>query len=103
VAAGLGASVIGSAIIPAGGVRGYGTTPTYLALDLKFALGASSGPQHLVFSQGSNLYVLPAALKLVNSDPPSISSVDPDGNGNVVVTGSNFASDSQVYFYGLPA
>jgi uncharacterized protein (TIGR03437 family) len=103
VAAGLGASVIGSAIIPAGGVRGYGTTPTYLALDLKFALGASSGPQHFVFTQGNNLYVLPAALKLVNSDPPSISSVDPDGNGNVVVTGSNFASDSQVYFDGLPA
>jgi uncharacterized protein (TIGR03437 family) len=102
-AAGLGASVIGSAIIPASGVRGYGTTPTYLALDLKFALGASSGPQHFVFSQGSDLYVLPAALQLVNTDPPSISSVDTDQNGNVVVTGSNFASDSQVYFDGLPA
>ncbi len=102
-AAGLGASVIGSAIIPAGGVRGYGTTPTYLALDLKFALGASSGPQHLVFSQGSYLYVLPAALRLVSADPPSIGSVDTDGNGNVVVTGSNFASDSVIYFDGLPA
>jgi len=42
-------------------------------------------------------------LKLVNSDPPSVSSVDTDENGNVVVTGSNFASDSQVYFDGLPA
>jgi len=102
-AAGLGASVIGSAIIPAGGVRAYGTTPTYLALDLKFGLGASSGPQHFVFSQGTSLYVLPAALKLVNSDPPSVSSVDTDENGNVAVTGSNFASDSQVYFDGLPA
>lgn len=102
-AAGLGASVIGSATIPAGGVRGYGTTPTYLALDLKFALGASSGPQYFVFAQGSDLYVLPAALQLVNSDPPSISSVDTDEDGNVVVTGSNFASDSQVYFDGLPA
>ena len=101
--AGLGASVIGSATIPAGGVRGYGTTPTYLALDLKMALGASSGPQHLVFSLGNDLYVLPAALKLVNSDPPSISSVDTDADGNVVVTGTNFASDSQVYFDGLPA
>jgi len=102
-ATGLGASVIGSAIIPAGGVRGYGTTPTYLAIDLKFALGASSGPQHFVFSLGSYLYVLPAALRLVTSDPPSISSVGTDGNGNVVVTGANFASDSQVYFDGLPA
>jgi len=100
---GLGASVIGSAMIPPGGLRGYGTTPTYLALDLKFALGASSGPQHFVFSLGSDLYVLPSALKLVSSDPPSIGSVDTDGNGNVVVTGSNFASDSQVYFDGLPA
>jgi len=56
-----------------------------------------------VFSLGSNVFVLPSALKLVSSDPPSISSVDTDGNGNVVVTGSNFASDSQVYFDGLPA
>ncbi len=102
-AAGLGATVIGSAIIPAGGVRGYGTTPTYLALDLKFALGASAGPQHFVFSLGSDLYVLPSGLQLVNNDPPSISSVTTDDNGNVVVTGSNFASDSQVYFDGLPA
>jgi uncharacterized protein (TIGR03437 family) len=47
--------------------------------------------------------VLPAGLKLTKIDPPSIASVATDATGNVVVTGTNFASDSQVYFDGLPA
>jgi uncharacterized protein (TIGR03437 family) len=102
-ATGLGVSVLGSAFIPAGGVRSYGSTPTYLALDLKFTLGASTGPQHLIISLGSGVYVLPSGLNLVQNDPPSVTSVTTDGSGNVVVTGSNFKPDSQVYFDGLAA
>ena len=102
-ALGLGVSVLGSAFIPAGGVRGYGSTPTYLALDLKFTLGATTGPQHFIFSQGSGIYVLPSGVNLAQNDPPAVASVATDGNGNVVVTGSNFKPDSQVYFDGLPA
>ena len=63
VAAGLGVSILGSAFIPAGGVRGYGSTPTYLALDLKFTLGSTSGPQHVIISQGSGIYVLPSGAE----------------------------------------
>ena len=103
LAAGLSASILGTAFLAPGGVRAYGTTPTYLALDLMFGLVTPAGPQHIVLSQGGNVYVLPAGLKLTKSDPPSISSVSTDATGNVVVTGTNFAPDSQVYFDGLPA
>jgi len=100
---GLGVSVLGSAVIPNGGVQGYGSTPTYLALDLNFTFAAATGPQHFIFSEGSGIYVLPAGLHLVKSDPPSVSGISTDGSGNVVVSGSNFAPDSQVYFDGQPA
>jgi uncharacterized protein (TIGR03437 family) len=102
VATGLSASILGGAFLAPGGVRAYGTTPTYLALDLMFGLASPAGPQHIVLSQGGNVYVLPAGLKVTKSDPPSISSVSTGATGNVVVTGTNFASGSQVYFDGLP-
>jgi len=70
---------------------------------VKFTLGTSPGPQHLVFSQGNGLYVLPAGLKLVDRDPPTITSVSTDTSGDVLVTGSHFAGDSQIYFDGVPA
>jgi len=101
--AGLSASVLGTAFLAPGGLRAYGTTPTYLALDLMFGLVTPTGPQHIVFSDSGNVYVLPAGIKLTKTDPPSISSVSTDATGNVVVTGTNFAPDSQVYFDGLPA
>jgi len=103
VAPGLGLSILGSAFIRPGGLRGYGSTPTYLAIDLGFTLGASTGPQHFVFSQGGALYVLPGALNLVKVDPPSIAGVATDSSGNAVVTGANFQPDSVIYFDGQPA
>jgi uncharacterized protein (TIGR03437 family) len=102
-ASGLSVAVLGSGFIQAGGVYGYGTTPTYLAIPLNFILGATPGPQHFIFSEGNNVYVLPRGLNLVNSDPPSVESVTTDGSGNAVVTGSNFTPQSQVYFDGVPA
>lgn len=100
---GLGLSILGSAFIRPGGLRGYGSTPTYLAIDLGFTLGAATGPQHFIFSQNGSLYVLPGALNLVKIDPPSIASVATDASGNVTVTGSHFTPATQVYFDGLPA
>lgn len=103
LAPGLGVSVVGSALIPPGGVRPYGTTPTYLALDINFGLGASAGPLHFIFSQGTGVHVLPRGLNVVRSDPPTIDTIAPDTDGNVLITGSHFAADSQVYFDGLAA
>ena len=102
-AAGLNVASLGFTSVPAGGFYGYGTTPTYLAMNLNFSLGATPGQQHFIFTVANSAYVLPRGLNLVNSDPPTISNVGPDGNGNLVVTGSNFTPQSQVYFDGLAA
>lgn len=87
---------------------GYGDADqTYLAAYLQFSLAANPGPQHLFFSQGSDLYVLPSALHLTSKSPPVVNSVkaatDDDGNPVVAVSGSNFTPDNVVYFDGLPA
>ncbi|MGI8989267.1 MAG: IPT/TIG domain-containing protein [Bryobacteraceae bacterium] len=94
----------GSAYLP-NGVRPYSPdgVNTYLALDVRLALGVTPGPQHLIFSQPDYVYVLPSGLDLVQKQPPSVSTVASNGDGTVTVTGTNFASDSQIYFDGLPA
>ncbi len=101
--AGLNVTALGSSFIPAGGVYGYGTTPTYLAINLNFFGTAVPGPQHFVFADDNTAYVLPRGLNLVTSDPPSVASTVADGNGNLLVTGANFTPQSEVYFDGLPA
>ncbi|MDQ6666008.1 MAG: IPT/TIG domain-containing protein, partial [Acidobacteriota bacterium] len=93
----------GSAYLP-NGIRPYTADGnTYLALDVRVALGVTPGPQHLIFSQPDYVYVLPSGLNLVQKQPPAVSSVASNGDGTVTVTGTNFASDSQIYFDGLPA
>ncbi|MDQ2899759.1 MAG: matrixin family metalloprotease [Acidobacteriota bacterium] len=93
----------GSAYLP-NGIRPYSADGnTYLALDVRLALGVTPGPQHLIFSQPDFVYVLPSGLNLVQKQPPSVSTVASNGDGTVTVTGTNFASDSQIYFDGLPA
>lgn len=107
----LGVQVIGGAArIAANGIRAYGSPETFLALDLQFSLSSGfsgPGPTHLLFSSANDIYVLPAALKLVQRPPPSISSVTPgfDGNGTrtATLTGSNLTAESQIFFDSLPA
>lgn len=99
---GLNVTTLGSSDIPAGGFYGYGSTPTYLAINLNFPSTATPGPQHFVFTEDNSAYVLPRGLNLVSGDPPTVTASAPDGNGNLLVTGSNFTSQSQVYFDGLP-
>ncbi len=100
--AGLNVTALGSSFLSSSGVYGYGTTPTFLAIPLTFYSTAIPGPQHFVFTEANSAYVLPRGLNLVSSDPPSVAGIAPDGNGNLLVTGSNFTPQSQVYFDGLP-
>lgn len=94
----------GSARIRQGGVRPYQQNGyTYIALDLGFNLGAGIGPQHLVFSTPDYMHVLPAGIIATQKFPPTLSGVTPNGDGTVTVTGTNWNSDSLIYFDGLPS
>lgn len=84
------------------GVRPYGS-PVALALDLASPMIIGTGPRHILFNFGNDLYVLPDGLVLVKEGPPAITSVTPKSDGTVTIAGANFGPDSQVYFDGLPS
>ena len=64
------------------------------------------GPRTLLFSTPNDVYVLPAAFKVVSNDPPSITGMDPTydtyGNRAVWISGLNLAQDTRFMFDGLP-
>jgi len=66
-------------------------------------LGAGTGPRHLVFNFGTDIYVLPNGVTLVQKGPPVIAAASPNLDGTVTVTGAGFGFDSSVYFDGLKA
>ena len=102
-APGLGVQILG------GSAYVYGSSPaqfngsTYVTLDVAYNLGANSGPQHLVFTTPDYMYVAPAGITLTQALPPTVAAVTQNGDGSVTVSGANWASDSLIYFDGLPA
>ncbi len=88
---------------------GKALTPTTTATDpgmfLFFNMPSTpaSGPRHLVFQYGNDMYVLPNAVNLVQQGPPFINSVNGNGDGTVTVSGTGFGPDGRVFFDGLPA
>jgi uncharacterized protein (TIGR03437 family) len=66
-------------------------------------IGAGTGPRHLVFNFGNDIYVLPNGVTLVQKGPPLITAASPNSDGTVTVTGAGFGLDSSVYFDGLKA
>ncbi len=103
VASGLKAQVMGGAAnVYSAAYYADSAGNQYLNLGVSYALGATAGPQHLIFSEGGFIYVLPSGLDLVQSSPPSVSSVSGNGDGSVSIAGTGFAPDSAVYFDGLP-
>jgi uncharacterized protein (TIGR03437 family) len=104
-APGLGVQFLGgSARIRGGGVRPYlANGYTYVALDLGFNLGASTGPQHLVFNTSDFMHVLPAGIIATQKSPPTVAGLTPNGDGTLTVTGTNWNPDTLIYFDGLPA
>jgi len=76
---------------------------TYLNMGVSYSLGAPTGPEHLLFTQGNFLYILPSGLNLVQRTPPFVSSVSANPDGSVAtITGTGFGVDSSIYFDGLP-
>lgn len=93
-----------SARIDDGGIRPYQANGfTYIALDLGFNLFAGTGQQHLIFSTPNFLHVLPAGVILTRQSPPGITSVTPNSDGTLTITGTNWNADTLLYFDGLPA
>jgi uncharacterized protein (TIGR03437 family) len=74
-----------------------------IAIYYSLPLGTGIGPRHLVFNFGSDIYVLPYSVDLVDSGPPSVTSLAPNGDGTVTVTGTNLGPDSRIFFDAMQA
>ncbi|HMC59689.1 MAG TPA: IPT/TIG domain-containing protein, partial [Candidatus Solibacter sp.] len=62
---------------------------------------AGTGPRHMVFSFGNDMYVLPNGVNLVQRGAPEIASVTPNPDGGLTVAGSGLGADSLVFVDGL--
>ena len=102
-APGLGVSILGNNAYIYGSSTAQANGSTYVTLDVAYTLGASGGPQHLIFTTPDYMYVAPGGINLTNAPPPTVTAAAQNGDGTVTVTGANWASDSLVYFDGLPA
>ena len=78
-------------------------TPQAVALYFNMPPGTAAGPRHLVLNFGSDIYVLPNAVVVVNNNPPAVGAVTANTDGSATITGSNLASNSRVFFDGLEA
>ncbi len=100
-AAGLQASVFG------GSSQVVGFAPYsagYLQFNLAYSGQPQLGPQHMVFSNGTETYVQPSVFWLSNRQPPQITALTPAADGrSFQVTGVNLGSDTQFLFDGAPA
>ncbi len=76
---------------------------TYYALSLGFNPQGAPGSQHLIFQIPGYLYVLPSGINLTQSDPPTVTSVNANGDGTLTVAGTNWTSRTLLYFDSLPA
>jgi uncharacterized protein (TIGR03437 family) len=99
------ATILGGFGIASGDTLLVDNDPAGRALWLYFSMPpfAVTGPRHLVLSYANDIYVMPQALNLVKQPAPAITSVNPNADGSVSVTGSNFGGDSLVYFDGIQA
>jgi len=79
----------------------------YIVMDFLNQGAVTPGPRHLVMtfatSRGTDLYVLPDALTVVQNGPPAISSLTSNSNGSVTVAAAGLTADSRVFFDGLQA
>lgn len=62
-----------------------------------------TGPRHLVFNFGNDVFVLPYAVDLVQKGPPLVNSAIANGDGTVTLIGAGFGPDTRVFFDGLQA
>ena len=108
-ARGLEARVIGGLFgLAAGGLRPYAPSPaSFVQMDFQLNPYSPNSAYHLAFTLNNDMYVLPSALRVVDRQPPLITSVTPafDASGAraVSVTGTNLFADTQILFDGIAA
>jgi len=108
-APGLGVQFMGPSLsLQPNGIQPYqyvvnGSTYTAVALDLGFSSVAVPGFQHVVFTTPDYMYVLPSAINLTLNPPPTVTAATANGDGTVTIAGTNWASDTLLYFDGLPS
>ena len=108
-APGLGVQFMGPSLtLQPNGIQPYpyvvnGITYTAVALDLGFNSGAVPGFQHVVFTTPDYMYVLPSGINLTLNPPPTVTGATANGDGTVTITGTNWASNTLLYFDGLPS
>jgi len=95
----------GFATVPGNRIRPYAPSPGfYVEVGFQFAPFAQEGPGHLLFTRGTDLYVLPNALRLAQRPAPQIAAVTWRAeDSSAVVTGQNFGPDTRIHFDGIPA
>lgn len=86
------------------GVYPYSGRPgDYIGLFFVVPPSAGTGPRHMVFNFGNDLYVLPYGVDLVQKGPPVATSAIANADGTVTVSGAGLGPDSRVFFDGAQA
>ena len=94
----------GNILLQNNGARPYlASGYTYIGLNLGFSAAPAPGTQHAVFTTSTGMYVLPAAINLTASDPPTVTGASGNSDGAITITGANWAADTLFYFDSLPA
>lgn len=86
------------------GVYPYSGRPgDFIGLFFVVPPAAGTGPRHMAFQFGNDLYVLPYGVDLVHKGPPVATGATLNGDGTVTVTGAGLGPDSRVFFDGAQA
>jgi uncharacterized protein (TIGR03437 family) len=73
----------------------------FIAIYFSVPQGAGTGPRHMVFNFGNDIYVLPVGVDVVRQGPPAVTAAAQNPDGTVTVAGAGLGNDSRVFFDGL--
>ncbi|HET8547275.1 MAG TPA: hypothetical protein VFL57_04690, partial [Bryobacteraceae bacterium] len=103
IAPGLAATIIGGAGLA---LKSYSAGFLQLDADVRSFLATGEGARHVMFATQGDLYVLPAAFQVSQSQPPAIASVASASDGGVrvaVISGTGMNEQTRILFDGTPA
>jgi hypothetical protein len=81
----------------------YGPDRRFLQVDLNMNAEAVPGDRHLILSLNGETHLAPSAIRIVEQQPPAISSVAPAPERTLLLWGTNLSRNSTVWFDGVRA